>query len=66
MATYAAQNLIVKKSAAIALLLLGIILLVIGLFEDVSALTALGVLALLGGLFLLVLKIVRRNQGTPV
>jgi uncharacterized membrane protein HdeD (DUF308 family) len=65
MASYAAQALIIKKSAALLLLLLGIIVIVIGLFEDVAVLTALGTLAFLGGLFLMVLKIVRRNQGTP-
>ena len=66
MATYAAQTLFIKKSAAIILLLLGIFLLVTGLFEDIAALTVLGTLAFLGGLFLMVLKIVRRNEGTPV
>ena len=63
MATYVGQNLLVKKSAAIVLLLLGIVLIVIGLGEDSSAVITLGALSLLGGAFLLVLKIIRRNQA---
>jgi len=63
MATDVGQTLFVKKSAAVLLLLLGIVLIVIGLNEETSMVTTLGALSLLGGLVLLVLKIVRRNQG---
>jgi len=66
MATSVGQTLFVKKSAAILLLLLGIILIVIGLHEDSSPLATLGALSLIGGVFLFVLKIIRRNQGHPL
>jgi uncharacterized membrane protein HdeD (DUF308 family) len=63
MASYVGESLLVKKFAAVLLLLLGIVLIVIGLHEDYSSITTLGALSLLGGVFLLVLKIVRRNQS---
>jgi len=66
MATCVGQNLLVKKSAAIVLLLLGIVLIVIGLGEDSSAVITLGALSLLAGVLLLVLKIVRRNQANQL
>ena len=66
MATYLGQNLLVKKSAAIVLLLLGIVLIVIGLGEDSSAVITLGAVSLLAGVFLLVLKIIRRNQANQL
>jgi uncharacterized membrane protein HdeD (DUF308 family) len=61
MASYVGESLLVKKSAAILLLLLGIVLIVIGLNADSWPLASLGALSLLGGVFLLVLKIVARN-----
>ena len=63
MAGYVGENLLVKKSAAILLLLLGIVLIVIGLNADSWPLASLGALSLLGGVFLLVLKIVARNPN---
>jgi hypothetical protein len=66
MASYVGENLLVKKSAAVLLLLLGIVLIVIGLHEDYSSITTLGALSLVGGVFLLALKIVRRNQGSQL
>jgi len=66
MATSVGQTLFVKKSAAILLLLLSSILIVIGLHEDSSPLATLGALSLIGGVFLFVLKIIRRNQGHPL
>jgi len=66
MASYAGETLLVKKSAAIVLLLLGILLIVVGLHEESSPVIAVGSLALLGGVSLLVFKIVRRNQGHPL
>lgn len=61
MASYVGESLLVKKSAAVILLLLGIVLIVIGLHEDSWPVSSLGALSLLGGVFLLVLKIVARN-----
>ena len=61
MATNVGENLLVKKSAAVLLLLLGIVLIVIGQHEDSWLVASLGALSLLGGVLLLVLKIVARN-----
>ncbi|OKO73871.1 MULTISPECIES: hypothetical protein [Bradyrhizobium] len=66
MASYVGENLLVKKSAAVLLLLLGIVLIVIGLHEDFWTVASLGALSLLGGVFLLVLKIVARNQSNQL
>jgi hypothetical protein len=63
MASYAGETLLLKKSAAVILLLLGILLVVVGLNEESSPVTTVGFLSLLCGVVLLVLKIVRRNQG---
>ena len=63
MAGYVGENLLVKKSAAVLLLLVGIVLIVIGLNADSWPLASLGALSLLGGVFLLVLKIVARNPN---
>jgi hypothetical protein len=51
MATCVGQNLLVKKSAAIVLLLLGIVLIVIGLGEDSSAVITLGAVSFAGRRF---------------
>ena len=66
MASYVGESLLVKKSAAVLLLLLGILLTVVGLREESSPAIAVGCLSLLGGALLLVFKIVRRNQGNQV
>ena len=66
MAGYVGENLLVKKSAAILLLLLGIVLIVVGLHEDSWPVASLGALSLLGGVFLLVLKIVARNPNNRI
>ena len=63
MATQVGESLLFKKSAAVILLLLGILLIVVGLHDDSSPTIAIGVLCFLSGVFLLVLKIVRRNQA---
>jgi hypothetical protein len=63
MATQVGEALFFKKSAAVILLLLGILLIVVGLLDDSSPTITIGALCFLGGVFLLVLKIVRRNQA---
>jgi drug/metabolite transporter (DMT)-like permease len=63
MATSVGETLLVKKFAAVLLLLLGILLIVVGLNEQSSPIVAFGILSLLGGVLLLVLKIIRRNKG---
>jgi len=63
MATYGGEILLLKKSAAVFFLLLGILLIVVGLNEQSSPVFAFGIPCLLGGVLLLVLKIVRRNKG---
>jgi len=63
MASYVGESLLVKKSAAILLILLGIVLLVIGLYEETWPVISLGVLCFLGGVFLVVFKIVARNRN---
>jgi hypothetical protein len=63
MATYVGETLLVKKFAAVLLLLLDILLIVVGLNEQSSPIVAFGILSLLGGVLLLVLKIIRRNKG---
>ncbi len=66
MASYPGETLLAKKSAAVFLLLLGILLIVVGLHEESSPVIAVGCLSLLGGVSLLVFKIVRRNRGNPL
>jgi drug/metabolite transporter (DMT)-like permease len=61
MASYVGERLLAKKSAAVILLLLGIVLIVIGQHEASWLVASLGALSLLGGVVLLVLKIVARN-----
>ena len=63
MASYVGESLLVKKSAAVLLLLFGIFLTVVGLLEESLPIIAVGFLSLPGGILLLVFKIVRRNQG---
>ncbi|WP_407180833.1 hypothetical protein [Bradyrhizobium sp. STM 3562] len=63
MTSYLGKSLLVKKSAAVLLLLLGIVLIVVGLHENSWPIASLGALSLLGGVFLLVLKIVAPNQS---
>jgi hypothetical protein len=65
MATYADDKpvLLVKKFGAVACLVLGLLLTATGLSGDYRMLTTIGALLLVAGAILLVLKIVRRNQG---
>lgn len=55
--------LLIKKFGAIVCLVLGLLLAATGLNNDYRGLTTLGLLLLAAGAILLVLKIVRRNQG---
>ena len=61
MTSYVGESLFFKKTAAVLLLLLGIVLIVTGLHENSWPVASLGALSLLGGVVLLVLKIVARN-----
>jgi drug/metabolite transporter (DMT)-like permease len=63
MAAYGGEILLLKKSASVFFLLPGILLVVGGQNEQSSPVIAFGILSLLGGVLLFVLKIVRRNQG---
>ena len=56
MTTHGGETLLLKKSAAILFLLLGILLIVVGLNEQSSCVIAFGILSLLGGVLLLVLE----------
>jgi hypothetical protein len=66
MASYVGKSLLVKKSSAVLLLLIGIVLIVIGQHENSWLVASLGALSLLGGVFLLVLKIVARNPSNQL
>ena len=54
---------LLKKFGAVISLVLGLLLTATGLSNDYRGLTAIGVLLLVIGAILLVLKIARRNQG---
>ena len=61
MASDVGGSLFFKKSAAVLLLLLGIVLIVAGQYEGSWPVASLGALSFLGGVILLVLKIIARN-----
>jgi hypothetical protein len=65
MAAYADDKpvLLIKKFGAVASLVLGLLLTATGLSGEYPALTMIGALLLALGAILLVLKILRRNQG---
>jgi hypothetical protein len=67
MAAYADDKpvLLIKKFGAVASLVLGLLLTATGLSGEYPTLTMVGVLLLAFGAILLVLKILRRNQGGP-
>jgi hypothetical protein len=58
--------LLIKKLGGILLLLFGLLLTALGLSDDSTGLTTLGILLLAAGAILMVLKIIRRNQNTPL
>jgi uncharacterized membrane protein YjjP (DUF1212 family) len=64
MTAYASEKpvLLIKKLAGLVLVIFGCFLTAGGLTTGANALTATGIVLLLAGLGLLVLKIVRRNQ----
>ena len=68
MATYVEEKpiLLIKKFGGLILLLFGFLLTAAGFNGGSTGLAALGILLLAGGLILLSLKILRRNQGTPL
>jgi hypothetical protein len=66
MASYVGDTLLLKKAAAVFLLLLGALAVVVGLYEELFPVLALGCVSMLGGVVLLVVKIVRRNQSSPL
>jgi len=65
MTAYASDKpaLLLKKFGAVVALVLGLLLTATGLSNDYRGLTTIGALLLAVGAVLLVLKIVRRNQG---
>jgi drug/metabolite transporter (DMT)-like permease len=58
--------LLIKKLGGILLLFFGLLLTALGLSDDSTGLTTLGILLLAAGAILMVLKIIRRNQNTPL
>jgi hypothetical protein len=65
MVAYAEQKplLLIKKLGAMILLVLGILLTATGIYGEAPSLMTIGILLLIAGAILLVLKIIRRNQG---
>ena len=58
--------LLVKKLYGLFLIILGCLLTAAGVSSSSMGLTALGILSLIAGVILLVLKIIRRNEGSQV
>lgn len=58
--------LLIKKLGGVLLLICGLALMALGYSEDSTGLIILGILAAAAGAVLLVLKIVRRNQGNQL
>ena len=58
--------LLAKKLGGLLLIILGFLLTASGVSLPSTALTVLGALFLIAGAILLVLKILRRNEGRPV
>ena len=55
-----------KKLYGLFLILLGCLLTAVGVSYTYTGLTAIGILSLFAGVVLLVLKIVRRNEGSQI
>jgi hypothetical protein len=58
--------LLIKKLGGILLLLFGLLLTALGLSNDYTGLTTIGILLLAAGAIVLVLKIIRRNRSGPL
>ena len=58
--------LLIKKLGGILLLFFGLLLTALGLSNDATGLTTLGIILLAAGAILMVLKIIRRNQDIPL
>jgi len=58
--------LLIKKLGGILLLFFGLLLTALGLSDDSTGLTTLGILLLAAGAILLALKIIRRNQSSQL
>jgi uncharacterized membrane protein HdeD (DUF308 family) len=58
--------LLIKKLGGVLLLLFGLLLTALGFSSESTGLTTIGILALAAGAILLALKIVRRNQDSPL
>lgn len=58
--------LLIKKLGGILLLLFGLLLTALGFSSESTGLTAIGILSLAAGAILLALKIIRRNQNSPL
>ncbi|MDI3308653.1 MAG: hypothetical protein QJR07_16305 [Acetobacteraceae bacterium] len=67
MAAYASSGpvFLVKKLAGLVLLVLGVLLIALGLAEGSTWLTVLGTILAAGGVVLLALKVIQRNQAAP-
>lgn len=68
MTAYAGEKpiLLIKKFGGLILLLFGFLLTAVGFNGGPTGLAVLGILLLAGGLILLALKILRRNQGNQL
>ena len=55
-----------KKLYGLLLIILGFVLTASGVYSTSMGLATLGILSLIAGLILLVLKIVRRNEGSQI
>jgi hypothetical protein len=58
--------LLAKKLGGLLLIILGCLLTAVGVNAASTGLTVVGALLVISGLVLLVLKILRRNEGRPV
>jgi hypothetical protein len=58
--------LLIKKLGGVLLLLFGLLLTALGFSSESTGLITIGILALAAGAILLALKIIRRNQNSPL
>jgi len=60
------ETFFLMKGAAVFLLLIGFLAVAVGAYEEWLPLLVLGCLSVVGGVVLLVVKIIRRNQSSPL